>query len=78
VYGDVDRQDAGAWHLPSADARPKLAGYLRVLLPNSAEGTKESFYASFGFEPISDVHVEDDIRTSGCAACKRTAKRPRR
>jgi len=114
VYGDVDGQDAGAWHLlvyrRSADARPKLAGYLRVLLP-SAEGDAEEsdirigrvlttagfrgiglgqamlertlglireqwpgqpirlhaqarlqrFYASFEFEPISDVHVEDDI-----------------
>jgi ElaA protein len=117
VYGDVDGQDADAWHLlvyrRSADAHPALAGYLRVLLPNSADGMKDTeesdirigrvlttagfrgiglgqamleralgfireqwagqpirlhaqarlqrFYASFGFEPISDVHVEDDI-----------------
>ena len=117
VYGDVDGQDVDAWHLlvyrRSADARPVLAGYLRVLLPAAAEGTKETedsdirigrvlttagfrgiglgqamlertlglvgeqwpgqpirlhaqarlqrFYAGFGFEPISDVHVEDDI-----------------
>jgi ElaA protein len=114
VYGDVDGQDADAWHLlvhrRSADARPALAGYLRVLLPNEAEGEEgtdirigrvlttasfrgiglgqamlertlgfiheqwprqpirlhaqarlQCFYAGFGFEPISDVHVEDDI-----------------
>ena len=114
VYGDVDGQDADAWHLlvyrRSADARPALAGYLRVLLPNAEGDTEESdicigrvlttadyrgiglgqamlertlgfireqwpgqpirlhaqarlqrFYAGFGFEPISDVHVEDDI-----------------
>ena len=114
VYGDVDGQDADAWHLlvyrHLADARPALAGYLRVLLPNPAdseEGTDirigrvlttasfrgiglgqtmlertlgfiheqwpgqpirlhaqarlQRFYAGFGFEPISDVHVEDDI-----------------
>ena len=120
VYGDVDGQDADAWHLlvyrRSDDARQELAGYLRVLLPNAAEGREEAketeesdirigrvlttasfrgiglgqamlertlgfireqwpgqqirlhaqarlqrFYAGFGFEPISDVHVEDDI-----------------
>lgn len=123
VYGDVDGQDADAWHLLVygrwADARPALAGYLRVLLPNSADGAKgsegtegseesdirigrvltmagfrgiglgqamlertlefireqwpgqpirlhaqarlERFYAGFGFEPISEVHIEDDI-----------------
>jgi ElaA protein len=117
VYGDVDGQDADAWHLlvyrRSADARPALAGYLRVLLANPADSAKEieesdirigrvlttagfrgiglgqamlertlefigeqwpgqpirlhaqarlqRFYAGFGFEPISDVHIEDDI-----------------
>ncbi|MDN7177813.1 GNAT family N-acetyltransferase [Caballeronia sp. SEWSISQ10-4 2] len=114
VYGDVDGQDPDAWHLlvyrHSADARPALAGYLRVLLPNPADGEEGSdirigrvlttagfrgiglgqvmlertlgfiheqwpgqpirlhaqarlqrFYAGFRFEPISDVHVEDDI-----------------
>jgi len=117
VYGDVDGKDADAWHLlvyrRSADTRPALAGYLRVLLPNSAGGTKEPeepdirigrvlttssfrgiglgqamlertlghiseqwlgqpirlhaqarlqrFYAGFGFEPVSDIHVEDNI-----------------
>lgn len=117
VYGDVDGQDADAWHLLvyglSADARPALAGYLRVLLPKNAEGEEDPadadirigrvlttaafrgiglgqamlertlahiarqwpdqpirlhaqarlqrFYASFGFEPISDVHEEDNI-----------------
>ncbi|KLU28113.1 drug:proton antiporter [Caballeronia mineralivorans PML1(12)] len=114
VYGDVDGQDTDAWHLlvyrRSADAQPALAGYLRVLLPNPADGEEgidirigrvlttanfrgiglgqamlertlgfiheqwpgqsirlhaqarlQRFYASFGFEPISDVHVEDDI-----------------
>jgi len=114
VYGDVDGQDADAWHLlvyrHLADARPALAGYLRVLLPNPADGEESTdmrigrvlttasfrgiglgqamlertlgfiheqwpgqpirlhaqarlqrFYASFGFEPISDVHVEDGI-----------------
>jgi ElaA protein len=114
VYGDVDGQDADAWHLlvypRSGNARPALAGYLRVLLPNVEGDTEEAdirigrvlttagfrgiglgqamlertlgfireqwpgqpirlhaqarlqhFYAGFGFEPISDVHVEDDI-----------------
>ena len=114
VYGDVDGQDADAWHLlvyrRSADTRPTLAGYLRVLLPNAEGDTKNTdirigrvlttagfrgiglgkamlertldfigkqwpgqpirlhaqarlqrFYVGFGFEPISDVHVEDDI-----------------
>jgi ElaA protein len=117
VYGDVDGQDPGAWHLlvyrRSADAQPALAGYLRVLLPNSTDTTKETeksdirigrvlttaafrgiglgqamlertlefireqwpgqpirlhaqarlerFYAGFGFETISDVHIEDNI-----------------
>ncbi|MFT4433287.1 GNAT family N-acetyltransferase [Caballeronia sp. 15715] len=120
VYGDVDGQDTDAWHLlvygHSADGRPALAGYLRVLLPNTADGAKgaegteesdirigrvlttagfrgiglgqamlertlgfireqwpgqpirlhaqarlERFYAGFGFEPISEVHIEDDI-----------------
>ncbi|SAL26425.1 acetyltransferase [Caballeronia udeis] len=117
VYGDIDGKDVDAWHLlvypHSADARPALAAYLRVLLPNAAEGTEDAeeadirigrvlttarfrgiglgqamlertldliherwpgqpirlhaqarlqgFYAGFGFEPISDVHVEDDI-----------------
>jgi ElaA protein len=114
VYGDVDGQDADAWHLlvyqRSADTRPTLAGYLRVLLPNSAGGAEttdirigrvlttsgfrgiglgqamlertldfirkqwpgqpirlhaqarlQRFYAGFGFEPISDTHLEDGI-----------------
>ena len=114
VYGDVDGQDTDAWHLlvypRSVDARPSLAGYLRVLLPNAKGDTEDAdirigrvlttagfrgiglgqamlertlifireqwpgqpirlhaqarlqrFYVGFGFEPISDVHVEDDI-----------------
>lgn len=114
VYGDVDGQDADAWHLlvhrRLADAPPVLAGYLRVLLPNAdgdiedadirigrvlttagfrgiglgqamlertlgfireqwpgqpirlhAQERLQRFYEGFGFEPISDVHVEDDI-----------------
>jgi ElaA protein len=37
VYGDIDGLDTEAWHLfafGSGEARPKLAGYLRVLLPD--------------------------------------------
>ena len=40
VYGDIDGQDANAWHLfaydSSASDKP-LAGYLRVLLPDEKE-----------------------------------------
>lgn len=111
VYADVDGQDPDAWHLlvysHSADARPALAGYLRVLQPKKdedadirigrvlttpafrgiglgqamlertlahiarqwphqpirlhAQAHLQRFYASFGFEPISDVHLEDNI-----------------
>jgi ElaA protein len=114
VYADVDGQDVDAWHLlvysRLADARPALAGYLRVLPPKRNEGAEDAdirigrvlttsafrgiglgqamlertlahiarqwphqpvrlhaqarlqrFYTSFGFEPISDVHLEDNI-----------------
>jgi ElaA protein len=58
VYGDVDGQDAGAWHLlvypRSSDARPALAGYLRVLLPN-AEGDAEE----------SDIRIGRVLTTAG-------------
>lgn len=42
LYGDVDGLDTQAWHLfaystPEAGARPKLAGYLRVLLPDAED-----------------------------------------
>ncbi|MEM5382492.1 GNAT family N-acetyltransferase [Paraburkholderia phymatum] len=42
LYGDVDGLDPDAWHLfaygmPEAGARAKLAGYLRVLLPDANE-----------------------------------------
>ncbi len=52
VYGDIDRLDLDAWHLlaygPASEnqARPALAGYLRVLLsgfPN--EGEKDVRFA---------------------------------
>jgi len=36
VYGDIDGLDTDAWHLLAygkGETRPKLAGYLRVLLP---------------------------------------------
>jgi ElaA protein len=38
LYGDIDGLDAGAWHLlaySTRDDRHKLAGYLRVLLPDA-------------------------------------------
>jgi ElaA protein len=40
LYGDIDGQDAGAWHLFAWDASgesPVLAGYLRVLLPDAED-----------------------------------------
>ncbi|MGF6755278.1 GNAT family N-acetyltransferase [Paraburkholderia sp. GAS334] len=40
VYGDVDGLDAEAWHLFAygpGEPRAKLAGYLRVLLPDDTE-----------------------------------------
>lgn len=40
VYGDIDGLDEAAWHLFAWDAaagRPALAGYLRVLLPDSGD-----------------------------------------
>ncbi len=40
LYGDIDGLDQGAWHLlayGSSGAGAKLAGYLRVLLPDEAE-----------------------------------------
>ena len=40
VYGDIDGLDTGAWHLFAfgpGEPRPKLAGYLRVLLPDENE-----------------------------------------
>ncbi len=111
VYADIDGLDPDAWHLlvysHSANARPTLAGYLRVLQPKKGEDADirigrvlttpafrgiglgqamlertlahiakqwphqpirlhaqahlQRFYASFGFEPISDVHLEDNI-----------------
>lgn len=38
LYGDIDGLDAAAWHLfawDTAAERPAIAGYLRVLLPDS-------------------------------------------
>jgi ElaA protein len=112
LYGDIDGLDLDAWHLfaygaaSSPDARAKLAGYLRVLLPDAddtdirigrvlttadfrgqglgramldttlghiraqwpgtpirlhAQAHLQAFYGAFGFEPVSDVHVEDGI-----------------
>jgi len=40
VYGDVDGLDIAAWHLFAWDIageRPAIAGYLRVLLPDSTD-----------------------------------------
>ncbi|MBN3765478.1 GNAT family N-acetyltransferase [Burkholderia sp. Ac-20365] len=43
LYGDIDGLDLDAWHLfaygapRSSDARAKLAGYLRVLLPDAED-----------------------------------------
>ncbi|TKC83811.1 GNAT family N-acetyltransferase [Trinickia terrae] len=40
VYGDIDGQDAGAWHLFAYAGQgndKQLAGYLRVLLPDEHE-----------------------------------------
>ena len=43
LYGDIDGLDLDAWHLfaygagQSPDARAKLAGYLRVLLPDNED-----------------------------------------
>jgi ElaA protein len=40
VYGDIDGQDANAWHLfayGDSDGDKQLAGYLRVLLPDERE-----------------------------------------
>ncbi|MGF6805910.1 ElaA protein [Paraburkholderia sp. Clong3] len=42
VYGDIDGLDVEAWHLLAygtgdGAARPPLAGYLRVLLPDAAD-----------------------------------------
>jgi len=42
LYGDVDGLDTQAWHLfaysgQEAGASPKLAGYLRVLLPDAED-----------------------------------------
>lgn len=56
VYGDIDGLDAQAWHLfafgsPSADETPlKLAGYLRVLLPDQTD---------------SDIRIGRVLTTSG-------------
>nr|WKF56781.1 hypothetical protein HUO10_001246 [Paraburkholderia busanensis] len=114
LYGDIDGLDLDAWHLlaygPGGDAnntgRPPLAGYLRVLLPDSedtdirigrvlttapfrgiglgnamlartlehiraqwpgtpirlhAQAHLQGFYGAFGFTPVSDIHIEDDI-----------------
>jgi ElaA protein len=35
VYQDVDGADQDAWHLAAYDAAGRLAGYLRVLLPDA-------------------------------------------
>lgn len=40
VYGDIDGLDTDAWHLfawDTAGERPAIAGYLRVLLPDSGD-----------------------------------------
>lgn len=40
VYGDIDGLDTQAWHLFAfgpGEGRPKLAGYLRVLLPDGTD-----------------------------------------
>lgn len=40
VYGDIDGLDLGAWHLLAygeQEGRPELAGYLRVLLPDTGD-----------------------------------------
>jgi ElaA protein len=37
VYRDIDGIDEGAWHLAAYDAAGRLAGYLRVLLPDAQE-----------------------------------------
>jgi ElaA protein len=40
LYGDIDGLDAAAWHLFAWDTeaeRPAIAGYLRVLLPDSSD-----------------------------------------
>jgi ElaA protein len=40
VYGDIDGLDTQAWHLFAfgpGEGRPKLAGYLRVLLPDDSD-----------------------------------------
>ncbi len=35
IYGDIDGADFDAWHLSAVDADGRLAGYLRVLLPDA-------------------------------------------
>ncbi|WP_414444314.1 GNAT family N-acetyltransferase [Burkholderia sp. 22PA0106] len=35
VYADIDQADLDAWHLGAHDAEGRLAGYLRVLLPDA-------------------------------------------
>ena len=40
LYGDIDGLDTEAWHLFAfgpGEPRPKLAGYLRVLLPDESD-----------------------------------------
>src|ERR1700739_938551 len=40
LYGDIDALDTEAWHLFAfgpGEPRPKVAGYLRVLLPDESD-----------------------------------------
>lgn len=44
VYGDIDGLDVDAWHLLAygeGEKRPKLAGYLRVLLPGFPDANEK-------------------------------------
>ncbi|QSN60506.1 MULTISPECIES: GNAT family N-acetyltransferase [unclassified Caballeronia] len=44
VYGDIDGLDTNAWHLLAygeGDKRPRLAGYLRVLLPGNPDASEK-------------------------------------
>ena len=66
VYRDIDGADQAAWHLAAYDPAGRLAGYLRVLLPDAqvslhAQAHLQRFYGAFGFTPSSDVHDEDGI-----------------
>lgn len=39
VYRDIDDADQAAWHLAAYDAAGRVAGYLRVLLPDAQHAT---------------------------------------